>query len=95
VDRIHHMMLSHPRVANEPIEVQMVGYGPSSLDIEIVGYVLTSEGAIFLDVQQEILLAIMGIVEEVGCDFAFPTQTLHVVGDTAAAAQPVFVKKAA
>lgn len=95
VDRIHHAMLSHPRIANEPIEVQFVGYGDSSLDIEIVGYVLTSDGAVFLDVQQEILLAIMGIVEEAGCDFALPTQTLHVVGPAAAAEHPVFAKKAA
>lgn len=95
VDRIHHAMLSHPRIANEQIEVQFVGYGDSSLDIEIVGYVLTSDGAVFLDVQQEILLAIMGIVAEAGCEFAFPTRTLHVVGRAAAAEHPVFAKKAA
>ncbi len=95
VDRIHQMMLSHPRVANEPIEVQLVGYGASALEIEVVGHVLTSEGAIFLDVQQEILLAVMGIVADEGCEFAFPTQTLHVVGDAAAAGPAVFPKKAA
>jgi len=96
IDRIHAMLLEHPRVANEPLRVRFVAYGPSSLDIEVFGYVLTSDYDTFLDVQEEVLLKVMAIVSEADCEFAFPTQTLHVVGaaESSPAVQP-FQKRAA
>ena len=96
IDRIHAMLLEHPRIANEPLRVRFVAYGPSSLDVELFGYVLTSDFDTFLEVQEEVLLKVMAIVFEAGCEFAFPTQTLHMVGamESSPAVQP-FQKRAA
>ncbi len=56
------------------------GFGASSLDIEVVYIVNSPEYGVYMDVQQEIYLQIYRRFGELGADFAFPTQTLHVVG---------------
>ena len=55
-------------------------FGASSLDIEVVYIVKSADYATYMDVQQEIYLQIYRRFGELGADFAFPTQTLHVVG---------------
>lgn len=55
-------------------------FGASSLDIEVVYIVNSPDYATYMDVQQEIYLQIYRRFGELGADFAFPTQTLHVVG---------------
>ena len=53
-------------------------FGPSSLDFEVVYFVLSPEYAAFMDAQQQINLAIYEHVQALGAAFAFPTQTLVV-----------------
>jgi len=53
-------------------------FGPSSLDFEVVYYILSPDYAVFMDAQQRINLAIYEHVESLGAAFAFPTQTLVV-----------------
>ena len=53
-------------------------FGPSSLDFEVVYYVLSAEYAVYMDIQQKINLEIMKRFEAEGIEFAYPTQTLYV-----------------
>ena len=53
-------------------------FGASSLDFEIVYYVLSSDYNIYMDIQQKINLGIFSRLNKEGISFAFPTQTLHV-----------------
>jgi small-conductance mechanosensitive channel len=57
------------------------GYGDSSLDMEIVYYVLSGEYTVYMDIQQGINLALLRRFGDEGIDFAFPTRTLHVYGE--------------
>ena len=57
-----------------------LAFSPSSLDVEVLCWFQTSDFAEFRDLRQEALLGIMRVVEEAGTSFAFPTQTVHVVG---------------
>lgn len=52
--------------------------GPSSLDFEVVYFVENADYLVFMNVQQEIYLALYDSFREQGIDFAFPTQTLHL-----------------
>ena len=52
-------------------------FGASSLDFEVVYYVLSADYAAYMDVQQQINLALFREVQAAGADFAYPTQTLH------------------
>lgn len=56
-------------------------YGDSSLDFEIVYYVLSSDYTTYMDVQQRINLRIFEEFSRRGIDFAYPTRTLFVVNE--------------
>ena len=58
--------------------------GASSLDFEVVYYVLSADYAVYMDVQQQINFALFREVQAAGADFAYPTQTLHVAQPDAA-----------
>lgn len=52
-------------------------YGDSSLDFEVVYYVLDGDYNLYMDIQQEINLGIFKKFEEEGIGFAYPTQTVY------------------
>lgn len=52
------------------------GFGGSSLDFEVVYWMLTPDYAAYRDVQQAINLGLMREFAALGVDFAFPTRTL-------------------
>lgn len=56
------------------------GFGASSLDFEVVYWMLTADANASLDAQQEINLALFRRFGEEGIAFAYPTQTLIVQG---------------
>lgn len=53
-------------------------YGDSGLLFEVVYYVLTPEHSRYMDIQQQINLAIFRRWAELGIEFAYPTQTLFL-----------------
>jgi len=55
-------------------------YGDSSLDFEVVYYVLVADYNIYMDRQQAINLALYRKLDEMEVGFAFPTRTLYVHG---------------
>jgi MscS family membrane protein len=58
----------------------------SSLDIEIMAWFQTADWSEFQLIRQEMLLQFMQVVEGAGASFAFPTRTVHLVGDASAPA---------
>jgi small-conductance mechanosensitive channel len=59
------------------------GFGPSSLDFEVVYFVLGSDYGTYMDRQQAINLEVVRRFEDAGVEFAYPTQTLFVTRTTA------------
>ena len=55
-------------------------YGDFALQFEVVYHVLSSDFAVYMDIQQAINLAIFRRFEREGIAFAYPTQTLHAPG---------------
>ena len=55
-------------------------FGSSSLDFEVVYWILASDYAIYMDTQQAINLALVRRFEEKRIGFAFPTRTLYHEG---------------
>jgi small-conductance mechanosensitive channel len=54
------------------------GFGLSSLDFEVVYYVLDSSYNIYMDIQQSVNLYLMRELESMDVSFAFPTMTLNL-----------------
>lgn len=55
-------------------------FGDSALEFEIVYWVMNSDVAVYMDVQQAINFAILRAFKEEGIGFAFPTTTFDVPG---------------
>ena len=79
--QIRELLYQHPRVDSTTARVRFVGFGQSSLDVEIFAYVLETVHESFLAVQEDLLLRIMDLVESSGSGFAFPSQTLYMAKD--------------
>jgi small-conductance mechanosensitive channel len=54
------------------------GFGNFSLDFEVVYFVLSPDYNLYMDIQQEINLALANIFQAKEIQFAFPTQTIHI-----------------
>jgi len=57
-------------------------YGESALQFEVVYYVLTPDFNKYMDIQQEINLAILREFRRLGVDFALPTRTIYLAQDS-------------
>jgi MscS family membrane protein len=80
VSGIETLLRATPKVWPETIVSSFVGFGASSLDVEVLCWFETQDFAEFRDLRQQLLFGIMRVVREAGTSFAFPTRTLHVVG---------------
>ena len=81
VARIESMLRANPDVDPEQLMVRFTEFGASSLDIMVQYFTVTTEYPRSLAVRQDVNLALMRLVEEMGLKFAYPTRTVHVVGD--------------
>jgi MscS family membrane protein len=78
VSGIEASLRATPKVWPETVVASFVGFGASSLDVEILCWFETQDFAEFRALREQALFGIMRVVEEAGTSFAFPTQTLHV-----------------
>jgi len=78
VEKIRDMLRNSADVDQDFFLVNFTGFGASSLDILVYYFTRTTEWARYLQVRQEINLAIMRLVEESGLSIAFPTRTVYV-----------------
>lgn len=76
---LERVLRSHPSIWPDDVVVRFVGFGESSLDIEIMAWFVTDDWGQFRTWRQEILLGFMKVVDEAKSSFAFPTRTLHLV----------------
>ena len=79
--QIRTLLYEHPKVDTASARTRFIGFGKSSLDLEVFAYVLETEYAAFLHVQEDLLLHIMEIVEASGSSLAFPSQVTYVTRD--------------
>ena len=75
------ILRNHPKVNPNPARVRFVGLGQNSLDVQIFAYIDTADFNEFLEIQENLILAIMDTVGGSGTGFAFPSQTLYMGKD--------------
>jgi MscS family membrane protein len=77
------MLKEHKEIDQEQIIVaQMVGYGPYSLDIDVICFTKTIKRLAWLSIQHDILLKIAEIVNSLNAEFALQTNTIHLHGSS-------------
>jgi MscS family membrane protein len=81
LDGLRAELRAHPKIWTEDMTVAFARFGESSLDIEVMAWFTTTSYDEFTGIREQVLLAFMRIVESNGAAFAFPTRTVHVVGN--------------
>ena len=69
-------------IEKNDLRVRFIGYGATSLDIELFAYIKAKTFADFLEKQEQALLSIGHVIESNNSSFAFPSQTLYFTKDT-------------
>src|SRR5215471_10115259 len=75
---VKQVIVDNPFTNKEKIFVRLNDFGESSLNILVSFYLQVTNYAAELEEREKILLQVMDVANEMGVDFAFPTQTLHV-----------------
>ena len=76
------LLLSHPKVASDPLRVRFDGFGTHSLDVSIFAYVMSSDYAEFVAIREDIYLRIMQLIEASGNKLAVPSMLHYNARDT-------------
>jgi MscS family membrane protein len=72
------MLYAHPKVDSASARIRFVGFGSSSLDLEVFSYVTVTDYGEYLEVAEDLNLRIMEIVGAAGTRLAVPAQTMYV-----------------
>ncbi len=81
VRRVCELLNGHPEIDQTQVRVRFRELGQYALGVELYTFVKTTDAVHFLEVQEELLLAVMKIVEECGTAMAFPSNTTYHVMD--------------
>jgi MscS family membrane protein len=82
IEGIRQIILDNPISRKDFFHVYFSGYGSSSLNILVYFFLITNEWSEELRERQNIYSAIYQLAEDLGVEFAFPTQTLHLQHET-------------
>ena len=86
-DGIRELLIERPLVDPSSVRVRFVHLGAFSLDIDVFAYLLAPDWNDFLEIQEQLLFAIIEIVSRAGTSIAFPSQTTYVANATVQAVQ--------
>jgi MscS family membrane protein len=75
---ITHLILDHSLTNKTNFQVRFNNFSESSLDILVMFYFEVQDYSVELREREAILLRVMGLVSEMGVEFAFPTRTLQI-----------------
>ena len=78
LEAIRRQLLDHACVEKGSVRVRFLGFGSSSLDVEVFAYIAVIDFADFLEVQEELLLRFMDAIQAAGTRIALPSQTTYV-----------------
>jgi MscS family membrane protein len=88
VARIKQLIVDHPLAEDSTCQVRFNAFGESSLDILVMFHLQVADSATELSEREAVLLQIMGIVKDLGLEFAFPTRTLQIGNASAGESAP-------
>ena len=75
---VRELVRSHPYTAKDSYHVWFSNFGASSLDIEVICFIETTEFPTFVRERHRLFLDILQLAQRLGVSFAFPTTTVWV-----------------
>ncbi|HEV2714524.1 MAG TPA: mechanosensitive ion channel domain-containing protein, partial [Terriglobales bacterium] len=78
---IRRLLYSHPKVETKTVRVRLIDIAGTSLNVELLSYILTRDFNEFAAIREDLLLRIMDVMEDAGGGLALPSQTLYLSRD--------------
>ncbi len=79
INKVRTMLEQHPEIdTSQTLIVNFNSFAPSSLDFFIYTFTKTTNWVRYHEIKQDVLLQIIGIIENEGAEIAFPTSTFHL-----------------
>jgi MscS family membrane protein len=72
------LLYAHPKIDSASARIRFVGFGSSSLDLEVFSYVTVNDYGEYLEVAEDLNLRIMDLVAAAGSRMALPAQTTYL-----------------
>ena len=72
LDKMRRMLAAHSDVEQTSARVRLVGLKNGAIEIELFAYIVTANWEKFLTIQEEMLLGVMGEIQEAGATLACP-----------------------
>jgi MscS family membrane protein len=82
------VLRAHPKIWQDNVVVRFARFSDSSLDLEIMAWFQTCDWSEFQTIRQDVLIAFLEAVERAGSSIAFPTRTVHVIGEASSQRPP-------
>jgi MscS family membrane protein len=79
---IRRLLYSHPKVETKTVRVRLTDIAGSSLNIEVLSYILTRDFNEYAAIREDLLLRFMDVMEDSGGGLALPSQTLYLGRDS-------------
>ena len=68
LERLHRVLVDHPRLANEPASARLSSATPSAITVDVSAIALTGDDDESLAIREEVLLTMMEVIRACGCD---------------------------
>lgn len=81
-EAVQNLLISHPHIDRDSVRVRFLQMASFSLNLDVFAYLHALDWNQFLQIQEELLHAMMAIAQQLGIQFAFPSQTTYLVTDS-------------
>jgi MscS family membrane protein len=78
LDMIRKLLAENRRLETATARVQLISYGPGSIQLELFAYVRTRDEAEFRAVREDLLLHIGEVIDNSGSELAMPARLLYI-----------------
>jgi len=78
LDLIRRILAENRKIETATARVQLISYGPNSIQLELFAYVKTRDEAEFRSVREDLLLQIGEVVDHSGTGFAMPARLIYI-----------------
>ncbi len=82
LSEIRKLLYSHAKVETKTVRVRLTELAMSSINVELLCYILTQDFNEFAAIREDLLLRIMDVVSDSGTGLALPSQTLYLGRDS-------------
>lgn len=83
IKSVKNMLKNHEDIDNRRVMlVNLIEFGPSSLNFQVYTFTKTVDWSDYLDIQQDVFLKILTIIADNDAECAFPTRTININSDT-------------